>query len=155
MDSRVKGETMEFAEILKSLIPGATRATIEVGGATITIEPKAEAAPVEIPNPANLGASPEAVGAALSSMVEGVSMEDIQVPAKPKKARKPKIHRTAIQMAIQRGALLDAVKKMGKNGATSRELLGCGMPRETIYADLKVLEKEGHIIRSGKVYYPS
>ena len=131
---------MDFADILKSLIPNASRATFEIEGATVEIK---------------LQKAPEAPAPTEEPVVEGVSMEDIQVPAKPKKARKPKIHRTAIQMAIQRGDLLDAVKKMGKNGATSRELLGCGMPRETIYADLKVLEKEGHIIRSGKVYYPS
>jgi hypothetical protein len=155
---------MEFAEILRTLLPNASRATIEVGGHKITIETQSQLKPgpvstlasaLDMPPPALQAQIEEA--ATVEELVTldqiGVAMEDIPIPVKPTKPRQPRVHRPAGQLHRDREHVYALVQGSGRSGMTSRDLVAAGVPISTVHSDLRWLVMQGRIMRSGDSYY--
>lgn len=155
---------MEFAEILKTLLPNASRATIEIDGARITIEPQPQVRPDPV---ATLASSLDMPPSALQAQIEeaatveehvtldqiGVAMEDIPIPVKPTKPRQPRVHRPAGQLHRDREHVYALVQGSGRSGMTSRDLVAAGVSIGTVHSDLRWLVMQGRIMRSGDSYY--
>lgn len=155
---------MEFARILQTLLPNASRATIEIDGARITIEPSKETpAPApheEVEITAKTPRAQDEVNHLANSIsevkaaVESLAMEDIlTAPPAPKKEVKLRVHREARQLHKDREHVFEMVRGSGRSGMTSRDLVAAGVSPGTVYSDLRWLVMQGRIIRSGDSYF--